>query len=135
MSIKITYLTPLLQVFSMPRSLAFYRDVLGFEVVMDSGNGDDSSWVWIRKDDCSLMLNDQYEPGHVPDGPPAERVEWHGDTALFLGCDDVNGAFAYLRDKGLSVDPPKETSYGMKQLSFTDPDGYGICFQQHSEAA
>lgn len=24
---------------------------------------------------------------------------------------------------------PKVTPYGMKQLWFTDPDGYGICFQ------
>ncbi|HEX6279849.1 MAG TPA: VOC family protein [Pyrinomonadaceae bacterium] len=37
MAIEITYLTPLIQVFNMPRSLAFYRDLLGFEVVSDSG--------------------------------------------------------------------------------------------------
>jgi catechol 2,3-dioxygenase-like lactoylglutathione lyase family enzyme len=129
MSIKITYLTPLIQVFNMPRSLAFYRDILGFEVVMDSGNGDDSSWIWIRKDDCSLMLNDQYEPGDVPDAPPTERVRWHDDTALYLGCEDVDGAHEYLVSKGLSVEPPHVASYGMKQLNLKDPDGYNICFQ------
>lgn len=48
MAIEISGMTPLLQVFDMPRSLAFYRDVLGFEVVSDSGKGDDSSWVWLR---------------------------------------------------------------------------------------
>ena len=49
MSIKIKHLTPLVQIFNMPRSLAFYREILGFEIVMDSGNGDRSSWVWIKR--------------------------------------------------------------------------------------
>lgn len=40
MAVEINGMTPLIQVFDMPRSLAFYRDVLGFTVVSDSGNGD-----------------------------------------------------------------------------------------------
>jgi hypothetical protein len=45
--------------FQHAAALAFYRDLLGFEVVTDSGNGDDSSWVFgssLRA--VSLMLND-----------------------------------------------------------------------------
>jgi glyoxylase I family protein len=129
MSIQISYLTPLIQVFDMPRSLRFYRDILGFTVHMDSGNGDDSSWVWITKDGTHLMLNDQYEPGHVPAAPPDERVKWHKDTCLFLGCDDLEGAYTFLKGHGLELEPPSVTSYGMKQLSLSDPDGYHICFQ------
>lgn len=129
MAIEVQGLTPLIQVFSMPRSLAFYRDVLGFEVMSDSGNGDDSSWVWLRLNGCNLMLNDQYEPGNVPDAPPAERVEWHSDTCLYFGCADVDAAYDHLRSKGLEPDPPKVAPYGMKQLYVRDPDNYNICFQ------
>ncbi|HEX6279845.1 MAG TPA: VOC family protein [Pyrinomonadaceae bacterium] len=129
MSIELRYLTPLIQVFNMPRSLAFYRDLLGFEVVSDSGDGDDSSWVWIKKNDCHLMLNDQYEPGSVPDSPPGARNEWHSDTCLYLGCDDVDAVYEFLRSNGVKVDSPITTSYGMCQLGLKDPDGYGICFQ------
>ena len=130
---KITHLTPLIQVFSMPRSLEFYRDLLGFEVVLDSGNGDDSSWVWISKDGNHLMINDQYEPGHERDSPPGERVRWHSDTSLFLGCENVDEVYEYLVSKGLSLDPPIVTGYGMKQLNLTDPDNYGICFQTSAD--
>ena len=49
MAIEIRGMTPLIQVFEMRRSLAFYRDLLGFSVVSDSGGGDGSSWVWLRK--------------------------------------------------------------------------------------
>ena len=85
MALEIKGMTPLLSVFDMPTSLRFYRDVLGFEVVTDSGNGDESSWVWLRLNGADLMLNDQYEPGHVPAAPPAERTKWHHDTCLYFG--------------------------------------------------
>ncbi|MGB7203622.1 MAG: VOC family protein [Pyrinomonadaceae bacterium] len=133
MSIEIDGMTPLIQVFNMPRSLAFYRDLLGFEVGSDSGNGDDSSWVWLRLNGCDLMLNDQYEPGNVPNEPPVERTKWHGDTCLYFGCRDTDAAYDYLKSKGVELDPPKVASYGMKQLYVRDPDNYNICFQQPVE--
>lgn len=135
MNLKIEYLTPLLQVFNMPRSLAFYRDVLGFSVVRDSGNGDDSSWIWLEKDGNHLMLNDQYEPGNVPFECPPGRIRWHNDTCLYLGCEDVDNAYEYLCDRGLEIEPPTIAPYGMKQLYLTDPDGYNICFQWNVEIA
>lgn len=44
MSLIIKGMAPLLQVFDMPTSIRFYRDVLGFEVVSDAGGGDDTDW-------------------------------------------------------------------------------------------
>ena len=36
MGIKVEGVAPLIQVFDMPRSIAFYRDVVGFEIVTTS---------------------------------------------------------------------------------------------------
>src|ERR1041384_6061514 len=105
MGLEIRALTPLIQVFSMPRALGFYRDVLGFEVASDSGNGDDSSWIWLRFNDMNLMLNDQYEPGLVPESPPPERTRWHDDTCLYFSCPDPDGVYAYLRSKNVNHTP------------------------------
>lgn len=129
MKIEPTNLCPLIQVFNMPRALAFYRDVLGFEVVADSGGGDNASWVWLRLNGCDLMLNDQYEPGSAPDECPPERVRWHDDTCLYMGCDDPDSVFAHLQTKGVEIKPPIDTGYGMRQLYLHDPDGYNLCFQ------
>ncbi|MEO8647883.1 MAG: hypothetical protein ABI539_01830 [Acidobacteriota bacterium] len=87
MKIDVQGMTPLISVFDMPNSLRSYRDILAFAVVSDSGDGDRSSWVWLRLNDADLMLNDQYEPGHEPPGPPAERQKWHHDTCLYFGAD------------------------------------------------
>ena len=129
MSLKVEGMAPLLQVFDMSASLAFYRDVLGFERVEDSGRGDDSDWVWLRLDGVDLMLNTAYEAEHRPPHPDPARAAAHEDTGLFFGCRDVDAAYAYLLSKGLNPEPPKVAPYGMKQLYVTDPDGYALCFQ------
>jgi glyoxylase I family protein len=129
MTISIQGMTPLIQVFNMPRALGFYRDILGFEIVNDSGGGNDSSWVWLRLNGADLMLNDQYEPDQIPAECPANRVRWHGDTCLYFGCADTDAAFDYLLSRGIDLKPPKIAPYGMKQLHLRDPDGYHICFQ------
>jgi glyoxylase I family protein len=73
MAIEVRGMTPLIQVFNMRRSLGFYRDLLGFEVFSDSGNGDDSSCVWLKLGCVDLMLNDQFEPG---------TLEWWNDQPV-----------------------------------------------------
>jgi glyoxylase I family protein len=131
MSIDVRGMAPLLEVFDMPTSVRFYRDVLGFEVVStsDPGAGDNFDWGLLSLNGVELMLNTAYEQDKRPAAPDRKRIAAHKDTALFFGCQDVNSAYEYLREKGLKVDKPQVTSYGMKQLYVLDPDGYNLCFQ------
>lgn len=48
MGLAIRGLCPLIQVFDMPRTLRFYRDVLGFAEVEKSAHRDDAGWAWLR---------------------------------------------------------------------------------------
>ena len=43
MMLDIRGMAPLLQVFDLPVSLAFYRDILGFEIVQST-----SDWAWLN---------------------------------------------------------------------------------------
>jgi catechol 2,3-dioxygenase-like lactoylglutathione lyase family enzyme len=133
MAIEVTGVVPLVQVFDMPRSIGFYRDVLGFEVAerskAKSDNPDDVDWCSLQLGPANLMLNTAYDPDNVPEAPNAARWEGHQDTGLFFGCPDVDAAYRHLVEKGVDVEPPKVAWYGMKQLYLKDPDGYGICLQ------
>lgn len=129
MSIKLEGFAPLLQVFDMPRSLGFYRDVLGFEVVRQSRPGDDSDWGLLKLDGIELMLNTAYERDARPAAPDPGRVTAHEDAALFFGCRDLDAAYAHLRAHGVAAKEPTVAPYGMKQVWLHDPDGYVICLQ------
>jgi len=129
MSIDIRRMTPLLEVFDMPTSLRFYRDVLGLEVVSQSSEGDNCDWCLLCLGDIRLMLNTAYESDERPEAPDPARVRAHRDTGLFFSCPDPDSAYAYLRDRGIDLKPPKNAPYGMRQLYLNDPDGYVICFQ------
>jgi catechol 2,3-dioxygenase-like lactoylglutathione lyase family enzyme len=123
---------PLLQVFDMPTSLRFYRDVLGFEVHEHAKPvaTDDFGWCLLKHGDSTeIMLNTAYDYGERPDTPEPARIEAHGDTCIYIGCPDVDSAYRHLREKGLDIKEPKVAWYGMKQLYLKDPDGFGICFQ------
>jgi glyoxylase I family protein len=129
MTLDIRGVAPLLQVFDMPTSIHFYRDILGFEVVNTSGPGDDVGWALLRLNGVEVMLNTAYESDERPPVPDANRVSAHADTGLYFGCPDVEQAYVQLRIKGLAVEEPVIRTYGMKQLNVTDPDGYNLCFQ------
>lgn len=129
MSLKLNGIVTLLQVFDMPTSLHFYRDLLGFGVVQQSQPVDDCGWAWLRLDDAEIMLNTAYEDGCRPAEPDASRVQAHQDTLLYIGCSDVDAVYEFIRAKGIPAAEPKNAPYGMRQLYIRDPDGFGICFQ------
>jgi catechol 2,3-dioxygenase-like lactoylglutathione lyase family enzyme len=129
MPLKVSGTVTLLQVFDMPTSLHFYRDLLGFEVIQRSLPVDNCGWAWLRLDHAEIMLNTAYEDEHRPPAPDPGRCRAHKDTSLYFGCPDVDDAYTFLRSRGISATEPKTAPYGMRQVYFEDPDGYGICLQ------
>jgi catechol 2,3-dioxygenase-like lactoylglutathione lyase family enzyme len=134
MALQVTHLCPLIQVFDMNAAVRFYCELLGFEVVqtspeIDAPEGRYFHWCWLRLGPANLMLNTAFDAGERPRVRDAARQAAHDDTALYFGCGDVDAAYAALKARGLEVEPPHVTAYGMKQLYLHDPDGYQLCFQ------
>jgi len=121
MPIKVEGVAPLIGVFDMPTSVAFYRDILGFTIVKQSHPGDDFDWGLLRLDDAEVMLNTAYDRGERPAAPDPGRIAAHEDTVIYFGCRDVDAAYSHVRAQGLDVSPPKVAWYGMKQLYLKDP--------------
>jgi glyoxylase I family protein len=95
MAIEIRGMAPLLQVFDMPTAIAFYRDVLGFEVVSTSKpRGEHFDWALLKLNGVELMLNTAYEDDARPPVPDPARIAAHDDTAIYFGCPDVDAAYA-----------------------------------------
>lgn len=133
MAIVIRSATTLLHVYDVPTSLAFYRDILGFEVALSSPPftpaKDDFGWALLRLNGIELMLNNAYENNIRPPVPDPDRTKAHADTTIYLGCPDLDFARAHLRAHGIDAPEPKVAYYGMRQICISDPDGYGVCLQ------
>lgn len=129
MAIEVRGMSPLIQVWDMPASLAFYRDKLGFRVTGDSGQGDHSGWVMLQLGDSTIMLNTAYDDGERPAEPDPARINSHQDTCIYFGCPDVDAAYEHLAAQGIAAEAPKVAPYGMKQLYVRDPDNFNLCFQ------
>jgi glyoxylase I family protein len=84
MAITVRNVTPLLEVFDMDQSVAFYRDRLGFQVVESWRPDGHFYWALLKLGDTVLMLNSRYEDGQRPAQPDTQRAAGHADTELFL---------------------------------------------------
>jgi len=125
LSFTLKNLTPLFQVYDLKRSIGFYRDVLGFELIM----GDDSWWAMLRHGHVKIMLNTAYEAEERPATPEMARITAHADSALYFWVDDPEAVLARLQAKNWPSAGPIVTAYGMKEVFTADPDGFQLCFQ------
>lgn len=118
-------------------SLAFYRDILGFEVRNDVGyNG--MRWITVgppAQPATSIVL---YPPEASPGVNDDERrtiaeMMAKGTFATFLmATADVDAAFERIQAKGAEVvEEPTDQPYGVRDCAVRDPAGNLIRIQQH----
>ena len=127
---EIRGIAPYIEVFDMPISLHFYRDILGFEKKMSSGEGDDVGWVLLEHSGATLMLNTAYDEGERPPQPDPTRIKGHRDIAFYFDCKDIDALYQYLIYKGLKLKLPFITGYGWQAIQLHDPDHYGLFFHR-----
>jgi len=111
------------------KSLAFYRDTLGFELRQDVGYGG-MRWLTVGpkgQPGTSIVL---YPPGADPGITDDERrtiteMMAKGTYAIILlATGDLDGAFDRLQASGAEVvQEPTEQPYGVRDCAFRDPAG------------
>ena len=103
-----------LRVADMRRSVRFYQDVLGMEIVF---GGEDAFFSSLRaKDGSAPILN--LEQGRSVTG-------W-GRMIFYVA--DVDLFWEYLREKGFNPESPRDASWGERYFHMPDPDGHELSF-------
>ncbi|WP_460775963.1 VOC family protein [Microbacterium sp. GXF7504] len=118
-------------------SLAFYRDVLGFEVRLDVGYAD-LRWITVGPvgQDTAIVL---HPPSATPGLTDAEKdtlaeiIAKGGYFGVNLAVDDVDALFAQLAERGADVvQEPIDQDYGLRDCAVRDPAGNLIRIQQRT---
>jgi catechol 2,3-dioxygenase-like lactoylglutathione lyase family enzyme len=117
-------------------SLAFYRDVLGFEVRQDVGNGK-MRWITVGPPDqpgTSIVLDPPgANPGITDDERRtiAEMMAKGTYAMLLLATKDLDGTFERLQASDADVvQEPTEQPYGVRDCAVRDPAGNMIRIQE-----
>ncbi|CCH74193.1 Glyoxalase [Nostocoides australiense Ben110] len=117
-------------------SVAFYRDVLGFEVRADVGQG---TWRWITvgpagQPDTAIVLQPPVcDPSISEDEKRtiSELMAKGNYAGVNLATPDVDAAFNEIQAKGVDVvQEPIDQPYGLRDCAFRDPAGNLIRLQQ-----
>jgi catechol 2,3-dioxygenase-like lactoylglutathione lyase family enzyme len=118
-------------------SLAFYRDILGFEVRNDIGYGG-LRWITVGpagQPGTSIVLEPPVAPGcgitEVERRTIAEMMAKGSYAHILLATADLDAAFARLEASDADVvQEPTDQPYGVRDCAVRDPAGNLIRIQQ-----
>ncbi len=126
---KLTGLTPNIFTRNIDRSVAFYRDLLGFRVAITVPDAPPFVFVSLERDGIVLFLND--EPNARKEQPNATWLTvGQAGITLFLDMEGIDELWAAIKDRAPVVQPIVDQWYGVREFSATDPDGYVVTFAE-----
>jgi catechol 2,3-dioxygenase-like lactoylglutathione lyase family enzyme len=133
MPYELTKLTPNLIVSDVGRSLAFYRDVLGFTVGATVPDASPYVFASVQSGPVEVFLNAP-EPA-IAEYPAFKDRPIGGTLTLFIEVVDIARAHESLKDRVKIVMPLEHKWYGVTEFAFEDPDGYLITFAERDQPA
>ena len=117
-------------------SLAFYRDILGFEVRSDVGQGT-MRWITVgpagQPDTSILLAPPAAGPGFTDEERRtiAEMMAKGTYGIVVLATKDLDGTFDRLQASDAEVvQEPTEQPYGVRDCAFRDPAGNMVRIQE-----
>ena len=110
--------TPMIHVPDVRATTSWYESI-GFTLVEAYGDGGEGlSFAVLAAGATRVMLNQGGRPS------TATRRE----VDLYVDVEDVDALFANLEAGVNVVEPPHDTSYGMREFIIRDPNGFWITF-------
>jgi predicted enzyme related to lactoylglutathione lyase len=120
----LTGISPVLLVADLDRSLAFYRDALGFDCEV---HGDPPDFAVASRDAAVILL------ALAADG---ERLVPHWQIVdkmvnAYIRVDDADAIYAEVQERGARIDYTiYDAPHGFREFGVQDPDGHDIAFGQ-----
>ncbi|MGE5346019.1 MAG: VOC family protein [Acidithiobacillales bacterium] len=120
-ALKLSSASPSFTVNDLMKSLAWYRDVLGFKVEERYERDGTLVGVGLQAGDVFIMLGqDDWKKGR-------DRKKGEGFRIYCMTTQDVDAIAKRIRAAGGTLDQePRDQPWGMRDFSLTDLDGYKI---------
>ena len=131
--IPISSISPFFIVADVPATLAFYHDMLGFEVTFRGPSPEDEFFGIVRRDGAMIMFK---ALGVISDGKEitVEPVPNYGRKPAFswdayIEVNDPDALAAEFASRGVAFEVPlSNNDDGLRGFVIKDIDGYGLFF-------
>ena len=113
-------ISPFFIVADMAATLAFYRDILGFEITFLAESPDDPYFAIVERDRAMIMLKSvEVPPLPNPTRDPSARWD------AYLDVPDPDALAAEFASRGVTFSVPlKDTDDGLRGFELEDVNGY-----------
>ena len=119
-----TAISPFFIVSNVDRTIAFYRDKLGFETTFQEPDRNPFFAV-IRRDGAQLLVKSDGNVTPLPNPKRHPSMRWDA----FVYAPDPDALAAEFIDHGAAFSAPlRDTHDGLRGFEVTDPDGYVLFF-------
>lgn len=121
---KLTGISPVLLVSDIDRTVAYYRDRLGFRCEV---YGEPPSFIVANRDEATILLALCDEPAKiVPNWRIVDKV-WNA----YIRVDDADSVYGEVQERGAGIDYTiYDAPHGFREFGVQDPDGHDIAFGQ-----
>ena len=116
-----------LTVNDLGKSLAWYRDVVGFTVDEQYEHEGKPVGVSLKAGAVKMMLNQD-------DGAKGQRVKGEGFSVYITTAQNVDELAARIKSAGVKLDTePTDMPWGARVIRFRDPDGFRLVIASESD--
>ncbi|MEE8271897.1 MAG: VOC family protein [Alphaproteobacteria bacterium] len=127
---KLNALAPLLNVEDAARSIRFYTQTLGFDVVREAEIAGAIRWAALRHGDITLMINQSVRA----DSGRRRKRPSYGETVFYFYVESAPALQSTLKGRGVEVGEVTVEDYGLAEFRLRDPDGYELAFGSEVDA-
>ncbi|MEA3441408.1 MAG: VOC family protein [Chloroflexota bacterium] len=121
-------MTPNLMVEDVNRTIEFYSDVLGFELLVTVPEKGQFNWAMMKLDDVELMFQARSSLGG--DLPVLADAPIGGSLTFYTEVTGLKELYEQCKDQVEIVQEWHTTFYGTQEFAFRDCNGYIIAYSE-----
>ncbi len=123
---QLNSLTPNLMVKDVNKTLDFYTNILGFELIQTVPEQGAFDWAMVQSGGVSLMF--QKENSIKAEYPNLDSYEKGGALTLYIKVESVKEMYESLKDKTNVIKPIHKTFYGADEFAIMDLNSFILTF-------
>jgi uncharacterized glyoxalase superfamily protein PhnB len=123
-------LTPNMMVEDVERTIAFYTQTLGFEVLATNPETQPFEWAMVGSGGVTLMF--QSRPSFSQEFPPLAGAPVAASLSFYTEVTGIDALYERLRERVEIVKELHDSFYGTREFAFRDCNGYVLALSEQA---